>query len=497
MTEVTRLTKAVSATAFIGNPYAMTTYRAGNIGTNSSVETPASFNQSNPMEMDAPIDYRDEVRQCRFFYRYDPLASTVINRMVDMAAGRIKNKRGLCTDEEIAYFNSVADMINPYISAMMLEFLVTGMSIPDFGLTRVMGSKVHPALGRKRYQVPDPFWLRNPDHIILRRMPATQERAVYLVIPEEERTFIINKGRRTDGQEDRELYELVVRKFPEYVKAILDGKREIRLDNTRAILRKPVTHSDNPQPFLVPSLAPMKHKWRIKQMDYSVATRAIEAIRQVSVGNDLFPVTEDDPALEEVRQQMSNRPGQYQAQDSLYTLYTNHTVNIKWIYPPLEALLSETKYLEPNADILLGMGFSRVLLVGESLRSNSGGDASTMGPISALNEMRSNIIHWVRYLYGQLADANGFRAAAEPVFPAIASSEMHKLIQFAVSAVKLNVMSYDTLLQMFGSDYEAEFTQKTAEVENGMPAPDLTAVPVAKEVPRVPVKPTGTDSTNP
>jgi hypothetical protein len=480
--ETVKLSKSAQSSTFIGNPYAVNTYRAGNIGGNSPLEIPGTtmlYNKVNGTN-DMPRTYRDEVEQSRFFYRYDPLAAVVINRMVDMAAAKLKNRRGECSDEEIAYYNGVAATVNPFIGMMMLEYLITGMVIPEYGIGRMMGSRFHSLLGRKRYAIPDPFWLRNSDYIVLKRMPAGVDRAVFLRIPEDERTFIMNKGKRADGTEDKELYELLLRKFPEYVKLIQEGKSLIELQHTKPILRKATPNADYPQPYLVPSLSAFKHKWRIKQMDYSIATRAIEAIRHVKVGSDDFPVVDGDTAIEEIRQQMSNRPGIFTEQESLYTLYTNHTVEIGWVYPPLDALLSDEKYSEPNSDILLGMGFSRVLLVGESLRSNSGGDASTMGPISTLYEMRNAIVFWMRNMYYRLADENGFRNIPEPFFPTIASSEITKLVEFALDAVRLGRMSSDTMLQMFGSDFEAEHQQIDAEGKAGVadPVPDAAPVPV-------------------
>jgi hypothetical protein len=478
MTDKKTLSKAHSSVSYMGNPYAVNTYSGGGLASNGLVEVPGTMrlNSYNAGGGDAPRDYREEVDQSRFFYRYDPIAATVINRMVDMASARIKNRRNECTDEEIAFFNGVSSIINPLISSIMVEYLVTGMAVPEYGLTRSMGSRIHSLLGRKRYLVPEPLWLRNTDYIVLKRLPAMHQRSVFLQVPQDERNFILNEGKRDDGTEDRELYLTICEKFPEYVRLIREGKALIRLDKTRAITRKMMSNADYPQPFLTPSLAALKHKWRIKQMDYSIASRAIEAIRQIKAGNDMYPVVEDDPALEEIRQQLSNRPGQNRDQESVYTLYTNHTVDIEWHYPPFDALLSDAKYSEPNADILLGMGFSRVLLVGESLRSNSGGDASTQGPLATLTEMRANVLDWIRFMYNHLADENGLRNVPEPFFPAIPNGDLVKLVQFAVSAVKLGAMSYDSMLRMFGSDFEAERQQKDAESKAGVadPVPDAS-----------------------
>ena len=45
---------------------------------------------------------------------------------------------------------------------------------------------------------------------------------------------------------------------------------------------------------MYPALEPLKHKRNIRRMDYSIASRVISAIQLIKLGNDDFPVTEDD-----------------------------------------------------------------------------------------------------------------------------------------------------------------------------------------------------------
>lgn len=488
-TNKVRLQKAMSSVSYVGNPYGNQVYSGGDLSFGGGyyyddhnvpgTEIFSGHRAGAVPGQGSPRGYREEVDQSRFFYKYDPFASIVINRMVDMATSTIRNRRKDCNDEEMKYFNAIAERISPIISSMILEYLVNGMTVPDYGIKKEMGTTINKNLGRKRYSVPDSVWLRNPDHIILKKKPATNDRLVYLRIPQEDISFILSEGRQVDGTQDKELYNSIVREFPDYVEQIRQGKREVRLENTMAIMRKLQTHADYPQPFLVPSLASLKHKWRIKQMDYSLASRAIEAVRLINVGDKDFPAEEGDEALESVRQQISNRPNSYNGeQEPVYSLVVNHTVAMKWVYPPLEALLSDAKYSEPNADILLGMGFSRVLLVGESLRSNSGGDVSVLGPIATLQEVRANILVWIRAMYRRMAELNNFTTIPEPFFPAIRNADIYRFLEWGLAAVKMGSMSTDTLLQMFGSDFEAERIQKDAENAISTPRPIPDAAPI-------------------
>lgn len=409
-------------------------------------------------------DYREEVRQCRYFYRYDPISSTVVNRMAEMSVSDLRNRRKKCTDEEAHFFEAVAQKLTPLLQLCALEYLLSGMAIPDYTTERVMGSRVHSQLGRTRYQFPSTLWVRNPDNIRLKRIPASLNRSVFLEVPSEEVYFIQNNGTFNDGTSDPKQYRLLEEQFPEYVASVKAGQTLIHLENAQPILRKALTYADYPQPFLVPALAALKHKLRIKQMDFSVATRALEAIRLIKSGNDEFPVTEGDDQLSDLETKVSASKAAG-LNEIIYSLITNHTVTIEWIYPPMDALLSDVKYNEPNAEIFLAMGFSRVLLVGEALRSNSSQSiASTLGPVSTLNELRRSLLAWVRELYQDLADKNGFKNIPEPLFRPIPLGDVAALAQFAIAAAKVGALSKDTVAQYFGSDFETENEQIDSEI---------------------------------
>lgn len=426
-------------------------------------------------------NYHDKIRQCRYFYHQDPIASTVVNRMCEMAITEVKNRRVDCTDEEVKFYNAVAKKLNRLLEAISREYLVNGMAIPDVVMGRVMGSKLDPNLGRTRYVFPDKMWVRNPENIVLKKRPLDIQRDVFLKVSEDERYFILTSGQYRDGTEDVNAYMNLERQFPQYVGMVREGKTLIPLPNVRPVVRKTMSHMEYPQPFLVPALNALKHKQQIKRMDYSIAAKAIESIQQFKVGNDEFPVEEGDDIIENLKQQVEVTRKQNGAFDTVYRLYTPHTVEIEWNLPPLDALLSDEKYSEPNADIFMALGFSRVLLVGESLRSNSGTNvATTIGPVSTLNEIRSAILEWVEGLYDILAEENGFKAYPKPSFGPIPSADMVQMVQFAIEASKQGIISKDTVAKMFNSDFESEHYQIDAEMSvDSIPTPVELSNPVA------------------
>ena len=83
-------------------------------------------------------DFEKTIKHCRFYFRHDPLASTVVNKIVDLAINDIvvqTNGKGNVTEE--AVFNSLAKDIIPFLRKAAYEYLITGLVVPEIKLTRV------------------------------------------------------------------------------------------------------------------------------------------------------------------------------------------------------------------------------------------------------------------------------------------------------------------------------------------------------------------------
>lgn len=408
-------------------------------------------------------EYLLELDQCRYFYKFDPIASSVINRMTELAITPVQNRYGTADKTERAYYKALARGLTEMLQLAAREFLVGGYALPSYTIERLMANRIDPSLGRNRLFIPGSYWVRNQEFIELKRSPISIDRRAYIKISPAERHFIMNNGEYPDGTKDTKAYESFARAFPEYVQAVKNSTDElIPLQHAHVIMRKPMSYDDYPQPYLVPALGSLRHKLRIKQMDYSIATRALEAIRHIKVGNDEFPVEEGDTALDDLENKIAARQGT--SREIIYSLFTNHTVEVDWIYPPLDALLSDMKYSEPNSDIFLALGFSRTLLVGESLRSNASQNVSaSLGPIATINEMREGLLKWIRIMYEDMAEQNGFRNIPTPYFRPISSADLSTLMAFAIEAAKMGSISQDTIANAFGTTYEFEKEQRENE----------------------------------
>lgn len=382
-------------------------------------ETPSSLLPRRDI-FEHPTSYQEEKEQCRYFYQYDPIASSVINRMVSLASTPVYNLRLGAGDKEMAVYTNVAEIINTILPSVFTTYLVDGMAVIDFTLHRVPLQKINPKLGRLFVHTLKTVWVRNNDTIKLKKVPTSPDYDAYYVVPEQEREIILHKGKLPDGSDYTDVYRQLLTMFPDYVSMVRKGETLIKL-STWPMLRNMVSFRENPQPFLVPALAPLKQKAKIVQMDYQLASRALEAVRHVRVGNDTYPVTDGDTTIDDLRTQLQHRP--HTGVETVYTLVTNHTVDIKWVYPPLDALLSADKYVEVNNSIMTALGFSRMLLVGEAQRSNSGGRMSSVGIVASIEQMRRDFLSWLQRLYAHIASLNRFSVIPKPVFRPIPYEE--------------------------------------------------------------------------
>ena len=134
--DIVKLQKAVSSYDYVTNPYNLTNF----YGQPFIGDTPWAVPGAMPISMGKnwsafgrlstnPSCYEEELFQSRFFYRFDPTASTVINRMSELSARRLKIQRGACTDEEFRYYDALCDKLSTLFNSCALEYLIAGMAI--------------------------------------------------------------------------------------------------------------------------------------------------------------------------------------------------------------------------------------------------------------------------------------------------------------------------------------------------------------------------------
>jgi len=418
-------------------------------------------------KMEIPKDYHKLVKVCRFFYKHDPIAGTVINKMVDCAITPLENRKSKCTDEEYEVYNALSEMLQEFYRNVCLEYLLSGLVVPHYEWVRKKGSDLSPKLNsRRRIVVPDNIWFRDPATITIKNSPIPNKKYFYVEVDPDTIRFIKSKGKLKDGTFDKETYDELVKNYPEFVKAVqeLTGNRlKVKLEDIRPILSKTLPEDAYPIPYMENALESLMHKRNMRKMDYSIASRVIAAIQLIKLGNDEYPCTDEEDFVD-IKNQMNYRTLSGQS-ERIYQLFANHTLQIEWVYPDTAAMLNQEKYRSIEDDIISAFGFPRTLITGETLRSNvqGGSDFAAFSPIATMETIRDKLIDWTIELYKEIRDANGFKNYPIPSFKPLRLYRLMDLSMIGQSLYMEGNISRQTRMEIVGLDFETELERKKNE----------------------------------
>jgi hypothetical protein len=408
------------------------------------------------------------VKDCRFYYRRDPIASTVVNKMVEIGITTIIFDKGKLSDNEFRIFTGLKDKLNEFMELCALEYLLSGLVVPEVKYTQAKKEDLMD-LGIKKYEtltVPVSMWLRDPTTIKIEDTILSDEPSYFVVLPDNMVFFIQNKGVYPDGNKDPDLYNKLITYYPEFVAQVLAGNKEVLLENDKIVRRKVITGSPYPTPYLYPALEALRHKRNIRRMDYSIASRAIEAIQLIQLGNDLYPVVEgEEGVFDDIREQMSYRNTSGKNMERIFQLFANHTLQINWIYPDMSALLNERKYMEVNQDIFFGLGFPRILTTGETERTQtSNSEFATLSPEKSMINMQNQMLKILKKITKEISIYNGFKDIPKVRFDKINLHSMADFISMMNAMRQANTISDSSYADAFGYNYEEEMRKKKEDI---------------------------------
>jgi hypothetical protein len=264
------------------------------------------------------------------------------------------------------------------------------------------------------------------------------------------------------------LYEHILAEYPEFVSQVRAGETKILLDNPLIVKSTTLTDSQYPIPYLYPALESFKHKRNIKRMDYSISARVISAILQVAVGSDEFPLTSDqEDYLVELEQKFKWRESLSGNEvERVFTLFTNHTVKIDWVFPEVDALLSEKKYDPVNRDITVALGFPRILITGETEKSfTSDPEIATLSPLSTMNAMRDQLLPIVYFIFYNMEQYNDtiIRVPEEVKFKPINLMSLQLFFDGINALYESGNLSRQSFAEAFGYDFNDEIDKRIEE----------------------------------
>lgn len=430
-----------------------------------------------PEKLQLPKNYQDIIKMCYEYYHRGGIAARVIERVVELTITDIRNGQRKTSDEANNYFNAVLhskpSRLMRFIRTAALEYFLSGMVLPKVDWVEKKGSEISPDLiAGKTYFVPvfDLF----PPQLVVVTWSGWGARKYWLKVSDTDKNLIRSKGGHIKEQQLQ--YQSWVDAYPAYVTAIQQGADKVDITNqTDPILRKEVSFTPYPTPYLYPILEPLLYKDQLRRMDFAVASRVVNAILLVTVGSDEFPVTEENQDIvDNLKQQLLARSGNPAQMERLFTLFADHTTKLQWIAPDVQALLNQQKYSQVNEEFDEGLGFSRILLTGTS-RGGSGGssEVSTWAIQPQMEELRSMLVEWMGdSVYNVAADLNKFKRRPEPEFKPIKLQDFVKTASVYAQLFKEGNISRTSRVEMSGLNLETETENMKDESEllDGLPA---------------------------
>jgi hypothetical protein len=413
--------------------------------------------------------YDEQVTLCRFFYKTEPLVATVINKLVEIGINDIIISKNGLSDNEFRVFLALKPRLLEFSETIAQELLLSGLVVPEIGYGPVAKDEIF-ELGIKKYNrliFPVSMWVRDPKSIKINSSMMSDTPSYSVVIPSDVITFIKSGGTYGDGTKDKELFDNLKTYYPDFVKKVMSGETTFLIEDSRLIIRRKYL-SDNPYPipYIAPILDALQHKRRMRRMDYSIMDKVISAIMHVKVGSDDYPVTsseEDKTVFTDLRTQLMLRFQSDLNLERIFQLITNHTVDIKWVFPDTALLSDNGRYDGINEEILFGLGFPRVLITGESAKSGtSNSEVAIMSPVKTMEVLRRKILKIVKDICKTVAEENNFKVP-QVKFKAL---NLHSFVDFMSSLdvlYKMSGISRTSVGEYLGYDFEEEADKLESE----------------------------------
>jgi len=413
---------------------------------------PASKLTIDKFEM--PSKWHDIIKLCYYFYEREGLVRSVIDKQVEIGVNGVIVTAKNLTEEEVSLYRYVANNLLEFLSVAATEYYISGLVIPDV----VWGILSKDISGfSKDYVVPVDIWVRDPTKIELKETPLPNHVIPLWNFSSEETQFITSGGKYSDGTEDVETYNIISENFPELVAKIKKGITKVPINNKYIIRRKPLLRSPYPVPYLMAALELLIHKRNLRAMDYSLISRVIDAILHIKVGNDLYPLTENDEDILDALESEFNSNSTVNNKQRVFQLFTNHTVELDWVVPPLEALLNTDKYDEINREILYSLGFPKFLVTGEKDKSNSGSSSSALlSPVNSMKALRKDFTNFLSKIFLDMALKNSFSETPKTTFAPMNLMELSDLLLVSQGLETSGIISKTSLAEMAGFDFDTE-----------------------------------------
>jgi len=412
-------------------------------------------------------DYPKILKECRYNYRHEGIVNTIIDNLVDMGITDLVIDRGDLSHNKFLILQGIKDDVVEFIKDGALEYLVTGIVFPAINFAWKLPSDFAD-FGVKRFSklyLPNEMWYRNPSNIEIKESLISSSPHYYLKIPHEYITQYQKLVR--SGEEGEKILAEWQSNFPDFYRALESGESKVLLDGEIVSRRKVLSDTPYPMSLIFPALNSLAHKRNIRSMDYVLASRVIAAIQKITLGNNEYPLTKgNDKQLDDLKSEIRSRNLSSNSIEQVYQLFANHTLNIEWIVPPVDALLNTEKYEEINNDILYSLGFPRVLIMGESQRSGaSDHDFAILSPLATMRDIQSKLIKIVKYIFDKVVTVNGLGNYGGVKFSPVNLTKFSDFLGAIQGLYETGNISRDTYSGYLGFNIQNEIEKRKKERE--------------------------------
>lgn len=414
--------------------------------------------------------FKEVVQTCRYFYRKDPIANTTIDKLVEIGVNNLVIDKGTLSDNQYRVLEGVKEDVLDFLKEGALEFLVSGLVVPEVNFKWMKKEKLE-EMGVKKYKklwLPSEMWFRDPELLELKKSLFSREPLYYLLIPREYLNLL--KERVTDEPPDviDQIANTLQTSYPGFVEKLKAGHNKILLEDKHGLFirRKPMVDMPYPTPYLYAAIEPLQHKRNIRAMDYALASRVIEAIQVFRLGDKDFPLTQEtEYQLEELKDQIRTRYALTPASiERVFQLFANHTLEIEWIIPPIEALLDSEKYSEVNQDIIYALGFPRLLIMGESERTGSSDhDFATLSPVATMENFRGKLLKIAKYIFDEIVRKNDLGDYGGVRFEEVNLVRFADFSESLLSLYEKGNVSRESVSEFYGYNWKEEVNKRKEE----------------------------------
>lgn len=389
-----------------------------------------------------PSNFHDLIPVMRSYYESDGLFGSVIDLMVQFTVDdRIEN---VTDDPEIEeFFDAIVETSN-LMQAVRWIALEYHLLQNVFPFRSELGGKV---TARNRKKVPHYNWtVLNPQFVEVSGSLLLGKPKIKLK-PNDDLINFVNSKDFTN-----EMLPLP----PKMIEQIRRGE-PIELDQDR------VYHiARNKQPFqrYAPVafrrlIKPMRIKEKYMQMDLSTADGIINQVVLFKLGNDQYPVTDDETLRKFAK--LLQTPGK------AYQLVWNHAIDVEIIRADADAL-NPAKYEPIDREIMWGFSVPQSLLGGYDSSSSYSKDwMAVRGIIERLKWCREDIEAWIEREYRIIARENKLKTWPKPRLGVIKLEEERAFKQILMNLYDRNILSAQTVLAETGYEYVTEIERLREE----------------------------------